>query len=81
MKHDIGHIIFDKFFDQATKKDFKLLADAHESVFSSGETVVKDIMKSNLYIVIDTLLVEKVGIIDFLVRNTRTFCSQNFLAK
>lgn len=61
LNHDIGHIIFAKFFEQATRPDFKLLADDHESVFSSGETVVRDVMKSNLFIVVDTLLLEKVG--------------------
>ena len=60
LKHDIGHIIFDRFFEQATKKNFKLLADAHESVFASSETVAKDIMNSNLFIVVDSLLNEKV---------------------
>lgn len=54
--------MFDRFFDQATKKNFKLLSEANESVFASGETVAKDVMKSNLFIVVDSLLNEKVSL-------------------
>jgi len=61
LSHDIGHIIFDHFFIQATKKDFKLNSDLNESVFASAETVVKDVMKNNLFLVVDTLLGENVG--------------------
>jgi len=62
LKHDIGHIIFEYFFTRALNSDIQLHSDQHESVFSSGDTVVKDITKNNLFMVVDTLLGDKVSL-------------------